>query len=43
MDNKYYDNQEILWLRSETKEFERRTPLTPLNAKILIEKNIRLI
>lgn len=27
----------ILWLRAETKEFERRTPLTPQGAKSLIE------
>ena len=27
-----------IWLRCETKKFERRTPLTPSNAKVLVEK-----
>lgn len=32
--------KKTLWLRSETKEYERRTPLTPEGAKELINANI---
>ena len=42
MDNKYHYHQDSIWLRSETKGFERRAPLTPLDARILIEKKHRI-
>lgn len=32
-----------IWLRHETKENEKRTPLTPLNAKKLIENGVKVI
>ncbi len=32
-----------IWLRSETKEKERRTPLTPKNAKLLIENGAHIV
>ncbi len=36
-------NQPIVWLRKETKEFERRTPLSPAGAKKLKELGAKVI
>lgn len=31
-----------IWLRAETKDFERRTPLVPADAKLLVEQGVKV-
>lgn len=38
MGSKSSNKRDRIWLRCETKEFERRTPLSPSDASILVEK-----
>ena len=42
MGNEHSYQRDQIWLRCETKEFERRTPLTPADAGILVERGHRI-
>ena len=42
MKNERSHTGDRIWLRCETKEFERRTPLTPADAALLVERGHRI-
>jgi alanine dehydrogenase len=42
MGNERSYQRDRIWLRCETKKFERRTPLTPADANILVERGHRI-